>query len=363
MAGTQFTNNGKGYVLHGEGEDHDLMDDGEFWEYDPSTDSWQQLTSVPGGSRWAPGTFVVDNTVYTVAGSTLNNYFAEYFSYFYGHPDEFLIEVKVSDGSKQAIKVEGLPKSDIRAIRSKKYPNRVTVRGINQKEGDGIILNMDTLKNTAILTIRDFDSNILQEVHKQDFKKTLMVMFYQIRQSQAKNLIIDLRGNQGGNLENGIFLLSNILNQNFSVVDQFYVVKKPEAKTETERNRIKRSKGTGSYSPTSQPFKGDTYLLVNGGSFSNSGIVSSAFRNYKRGKIIGEETGGNKNVICGWGEIITLPNTRISVHIPTKQFVISGKDKNDGHGVIPDFIVRPTISELIKGRDEVMDFTLNLIQK
>jgi N-acetylneuraminic acid mutarotase len=72
VAGTQFTNNGKGYVLHGEGEDHDLLDDGEFWEYDPSNDSWQQLTSVPGGSRWAPGTFVVDNTVYTVAGSTFN---------------------------------------------------------------------------------------------------------------------------------------------------------------------------------------------------------------------------------------------------------------------------------------------------
>jgi hypothetical protein len=48
------------------------MEEGEFWEYDPTTDSWLQLTSVPGGSRWAPGTFVVDNTVYTVAGSTFN---------------------------------------------------------------------------------------------------------------------------------------------------------------------------------------------------------------------------------------------------------------------------------------------------
>jgi N-acetylneuraminic acid mutarotase len=70
VAGTQFSYNGKGYVLHGEGEDHRLMDEGEFWEYDPTIDRWKRLTSVPNGSRWAPGTFVVGNTVYTVAGST-----------------------------------------------------------------------------------------------------------------------------------------------------------------------------------------------------------------------------------------------------------------------------------------------------
>ena len=57
VAGTQFSYNGKGYVLSGDGDDHGPLDSGEFWEYNPLNDSWNQLTSHPGGAIWAPGNF------------------------------------------------------------------------------------------------------------------------------------------------------------------------------------------------------------------------------------------------------------------------------------------------------------------
>lgn len=293
----------------------------------------------------------------------LNQYFAEYYSYFYGHSPEFLLELKTSGGEKLNVTVAALPKAKIREIRSARFPNRVTARGLNQESGTGILLKMDTLRSIATLSIRDFDSGILKTVYQQDFKKTIGTMFAQIKNAQIQHLIIDLRGNQGGNLENGTFLLSQFLPEKFRVVEQFNVVKNPEAATEQERNILKKGRGTQLNLPQAKPFLGSAYLLVNGGSFSNSGIVSSAFRHYQRGKIIGEETGGNKSVICGWEEAITLPYSKISVYIPTRQFLIREKFKNDGHGVIPDFIVQPTIQELAKGRDEVLDFTLHLIQK
>ena len=69
VAGTQFSYNGKGYVLSGDGEDHYHMADGEFWEYDPATNDWTQLAPHLGaGSRWAPGNFVIENTLYFMAG-------------------------------------------------------------------------------------------------------------------------------------------------------------------------------------------------------------------------------------------------------------------------------------------------------
>lgn len=68
VAGTQFDLNGKGYILSGDGDDHSFMAEGEFWEYEPQSDAWTQLTSHPGSSRWAPGNFVIDNQVYFMCG-------------------------------------------------------------------------------------------------------------------------------------------------------------------------------------------------------------------------------------------------------------------------------------------------------
>ena len=68
VAGTQFSYNGKGYVMSGDGDDHEPLDSGELWEYNPISDTWSQLASHPGGARWAPGSFVIDCTVYLTSG-------------------------------------------------------------------------------------------------------------------------------------------------------------------------------------------------------------------------------------------------------------------------------------------------------
>ena len=68
VAGTQFGHQGKGYVLSGDGSNHNFMQTGEFWEYDPEMDTWTELDPHPGISRWAPGSFVINGAVYFLAG-------------------------------------------------------------------------------------------------------------------------------------------------------------------------------------------------------------------------------------------------------------------------------------------------------
>jgi N-acetylneuraminic acid mutarotase len=72
VAGTQFSYNGKGYILSGDGDNHGPLDSGEFWEYNPSNDSWNQLPSHPGGAIWAPGNFVIGCDVYFLLGQNRN---------------------------------------------------------------------------------------------------------------------------------------------------------------------------------------------------------------------------------------------------------------------------------------------------
>lgn len=76
VAGTQFDLNGYGFVLSGDGDNHSYMDTGEMWRYNPKADTWVQFPPHPGKSKWAPGSFVIDNYVYFFGG--LNRYFNSY---------------------------------------------------------------------------------------------------------------------------------------------------------------------------------------------------------------------------------------------------------------------------------------------
>ena len=68
VAGTQFNMNGFGFILSGDGDNHNYMDTGEMWRYNPADDSWLQFPSHPGKSRWAPGSFVINNEVFFLGG-------------------------------------------------------------------------------------------------------------------------------------------------------------------------------------------------------------------------------------------------------------------------------------------------------
>lgn len=281
----------------------------------------------------------------------LSNYFRQYYRFVFGYSKIYNIEYKINAQIHTA-SLRGLTTDSINFYRAKHYPDKV----FTKRPHDGLLLKMDQDKKYAVLTIKDFHNNVLKSEYKQNFKKEISSYFEQIQLNHIENLILDLRNNQGGDIENGVLILSYLLDKPFSVVQSYNKLK---------NNQLTPCKGPalGFHQPTKNNFKGQLYVLINGGSFSNSGIVASCLQKNKRATFIGQETGGNPNVIAGFINELKLPNSKIQVQIPTKQFMLTDSESPEGHGVLPTFILEPTLSDILQNIDKEINYTLDLIRK
>ncbi len=68
VAGTQFSHNGKGFVLSGDQADHSALTDRGFMMYDPETDEWLELPLEEQMHRWACSSFIINDEIYYFGG-------------------------------------------------------------------------------------------------------------------------------------------------------------------------------------------------------------------------------------------------------------------------------------------------------
>lgn len=291
----------------------------------------------------------------------LNQWFREYYSYTFNHPETFTLVIKTDNNVSTTKVVHALSKDSILHTRKKLYPDRLMVNE-NKK---AITYNTIDSIQTGVLKIYTFSSKTKKEYH-QSFKKTIKDVFKNISQHKTENLVIDLRNNQGGATEYGAYILSHIIPQPFYYVKEYDAVKKLHANTTEDRLKKLHMLRTKKVKPNANHFSGKVFLLINGGSFSNSGIMSSVLASNKRAIIIGEETGGNKAVLTsvfGIKSNTILPNTKIVCDKPDYRTIITDMTLNDGHGVLPDYTVIPSIDDIISNKDIVMEKVLELIVK
>lgn len=289
----------------------------------------------------------------------LNKFLRPYFCFFYESPDTFTIDFIDAKDKPQTIKLNGLRHAEIRAKSIEKYPDYTRLN--NPSKGIELILNKE--KSLARLNIKSFDDKILKQSYKQRFKKSIKEVLAQLESNQINNLIIDLRGNQGGEVTNGIFLLRHLLDEPFQVVLAFNKVDKKNFTDPIKRIKSDKGFGTGFYEPKSKNhFSGKLILLVNGGSYSNSGIFSHIIQSNKRGLIIGQETGGSAYTLVGYPEKkMVLPNTKIQVSIPRLQFILQPYKNQKKTGVIPDVTIVPSISNMINSQDPAYEAAYNMM--
>lgn len=256
----------------------------------------------------------------------LNHWFKEYYRFSFGEPDRFDLLVATDQGNAHVI-VGALPADSIRANILRNAPQASPgepVFGLRYAQGDSI----------AILTIPSFEKGNVS---------TAMIdaAFGELRQRNTDRLILDLRGDQGGEPKLAKRLLAHLLTERFELVH-----KGPAA---------------GWTKPRPDAFTGTLVVLMDGGSFSATGMVLSCLERHQRAVFIGEEAGGNRTVLSGSPRHVRLPNTRINGYLSTRLWQLADRP-NDGHGVMPTIAASPTIEDIIHEHDPAMEAALCVLR-
>lgn len=242
--------------------------------------------------------------------------------------------------------------------------------------------------SVAVLTIKGFKNGDYSTFYKEAFQK--------IKDYKATSLIIDLRNNTGGRM-NEIANLYAYLSDTSFVFTQDYKV---TSKTSLFRAEYFKSGGIGAkiakgiispiyYSfmffkvrkgedglyyyhtsrskmknPKENAFSGKIYVLINGGSFSASSIISSDLKGSKRAYFVGQETGGAYNgSVAGFMPLVTLPKSKVKARIGLMSVRPYYQSPVEGRGIFPDKEIMPAVEDRIKGADPEMDWILSDIKK
>ena len=247
-------------------------------------------------------------------------------------------------------------------------------------------------KEVGLLAINSFDFG-LKKKGRQKYRGFLKETFDEINaRSAAKDLIVDVRFNEGGYIGHDAALFSYLAQAPFrenqsavtKVVDiplEKYQDKKEFFKgveKSIEKSLVKEFKEASDglfhlieeknkvNQPKKQGFKGNIYILISGWTHSGGAVVCSMALNNDNVTFIGQETGGGHEYYTAGNMVLyTLPNTLCQVEVPMILYRngIPEDSFPKGSGIAPKHRVVQTQKDFIQGRDTVVQFALDLIQQ
>jgi hypothetical protein len=208
-----------------------------------------------------------------------------------------------------------------------------------------------------------------------EFIRFLDSAFLQIHLQHIQNLIIDLRGNPGGDNSFSDPMVAYFATRSFWFCSRFSVKTSALTKkfwagvTDTTLKDIRAailSHPDGeifdtpipSYPPRtdSLKFTGHVYILINRHSFSNATTTPALIQDYHFGKIVGETTADCPTLYAAEHDF-TLPKTHMIVTYP-KAYIVRPNGSTSPSGVVPDY---PFKDDELGAADKALNYTLQLI--
>jgi hypothetical protein len=292
--------------------------------------------------------------------------------------EEYTLKVKSLHNTTRVVQCKGLSKQERYELYIKKYGE------LPQNEDSWYIKEYSP--TTALFRLGDFATYRW----KFNFKQYLDSVFTLLKKKGYKNLIVDIRQNEGGADEARDGVLSYLtakpigcanpirkLYRSLRVNDSLHQY------LDTWDDNFKKPKSNDDYIAVEQGyfesrkpddecieiksnpnhFTGKIYLITDATNSSATFIMADAVKRNKLATIVGETTGGTQQGING-GELffLYLPHSKMEMDIPL--IYQAPRYQRPDDGIHPDVEVKTTVRDITTNHDPQVEYILNkLIRK
>ncbi|CAI2766925.1 S41 family peptidase [Flavobacterium collinsii] len=318
----------------------------------------------------------------------------------YGLCDEFVIEYS-------APKSESLKKTVLRSVtlkeRTANLKNRFSAPVtdlLDYKKQPPYSFRMIN-PTLGLLNLRFFGMAYGSDDPKfKPYVRFLDSIFTELDKNKVANLIIDVRNNPGGsdpNFEQPVMYLTDkpfkenvkatiIFDPNVLPLEKYFWGTSTSERMDStalkagkeylkslypvfeNKTSFQNQKYNPVYHPKSPLFKGKLYLLINENVASAASHFASLVKAYVDNvTIVGLETVGGYYVHNGHSPLVyELPNSKVKTQFSIVNVVQDAPKKEnqpEGHGIMPDYEVWPSLDDFFQQKDTQMEFVLKLIAK
>lgn len=312
--------------------------------------------------------------------------FNTYFTLEYGILDSVKIETKLKDSIQTLVlKRETKTKTEKKKEKQdQKLTQEKKTKGYNPitKSFNRNLQFLAKDSSVAYIKIKSFSGTYSKKFYKETFAT--------LKKAKTKYLIIDIRDNLGGSLAEINNLYTYFAKEKFKFIKDIEVSSRTSILSTDYLSNfptftkplgvisyplymmfsvISTKKKDGKFyikdlfpskKPKSNAYKGETYVLINGSSFSASSVISAKLKADHLATLVGEETGGaNDGTVAGIYTTQKLPNSKMK--LPIGLFLIQPNIEfsNTMKGVTPNVEIIPTLEEILQKKDVQLNWILN----